>query len=235
MSLPVTEASHHRAGPGSGETVTRLVLIRHGESNATVARTIGGPRTCSGLSPLGRKQAEALAERVARTGELAGAALVSSQYPRAIETAEIVARGLGDVEVTVDPEVGEHDPGPECDGLSFDTFVARYGRPDWDGDPDAEWFPGGETLAQFHRRIESALRRLVAEHEDGTVAVVCHGGVVDAAFRHLLGLPATGSFDLWTLNTSLTELVRPRGGRWRLVRYNDAAHLAGLTPEALRS
>jgi asparagine synthase (glutamine-hydrolysing) len=37
--------------------VTRFVLVRHGESNATVARTIGGYRTCRGLSPLGRKQA----------------------------------------------------------------------------------------------------------------------------------------------------------------------------------
>jgi probable phosphoglycerate mutase len=211
------------------------VLIRHGESNATLARVIGGPRTCSGLSPLGRKQAEALAERVARTGELAGAALVSSQYPRAIETAEIVAGRLGDVDVTVDPDFGEHDPGPECDGLSFETFVARYGQPDWSGDPEAVWFPGGETLAQFHRRIDSALRRLADQYEDRTVAVVCHGGVVDAAFRLLLGLPSTGAFDLWTLNTSLTELVRPRAGRWRLVRYNDAAHLAGLPEESLRS
>ena len=33
---------------------TTLVLIRHGESRTTVDRVIGGPRTCSGLSDLGR-------------------------------------------------------------------------------------------------------------------------------------------------------------------------------------
>ena len=32
---------------------TRLVFVRHGESNTTVARVIGGYRTCSGLSPVG--------------------------------------------------------------------------------------------------------------------------------------------------------------------------------------
>jgi probable phosphoglycerate mutase len=211
--------------------VTRLILIRHGESNATVARIIGGPRTCSGLSPLGRKQAEALADRLVGTGELDGATLISSGYPRATETAEILAARLGDVELTIDPEVGEHDPGPECDGLSFDAFIARFGRPDWDGDPDAVWFPGGETLAQFHRRVDRAIRRIAEQHVDGTAAIVCHGGVIDAAFRLLLQLPARGSFDLWTSNTSLTEVLGSTGDRWRLLRYNDAAHLEAVAAD----
>ena len=33
---------------------------------------------------------------------------------------------------------------------------------------------------------------------------------------------------LFTKNTSLTELVSVSSGGWRLERYNDAAHLAGL-------
>jgi probable phosphoglycerate mutase len=74
--------------------VTRFVLVRHGESNTTVARTIGGYRTCRGLSPLGCKQAEALAERLARTGEVEADVLVSSNFPRAIETAELIAPAL---------------------------------------------------------------------------------------------------------------------------------------------
>ena len=60
--------------------MTRLVLIRHGESNSTVARVIGGHRTCSGLSPLGRKQAEALAERLAGTGEIVADVLIASSF-----------------------------------------------------------------------------------------------------------------------------------------------------------
>ena len=46
--------------------------------------------------------------------------------------------------------------------------------------------------------------------------------------RQLLRLPPTGGFELYTLNTSITELVRVAATTWRLVRYNDAAHLAGL-------
>ena len=115
--------------------MTRFVLVRHGESNTTVARTIGGYRTCRGLSPLGRKQAEALADRLARTGEVEADVLVSSSFPRAIETAELIAPALHDLPIVVDPAVGEHDPGPECDGLSFQDFLDRHGMPDWESDP----------------------------------------------------------------------------------------------------
>ena len=56
----------------------------------------------------------------------------------------------------------------------------------------------------------------------------CHGGVVNAVLRIALRAPTTGGFELFTTNASLTELVLVRPGRWRLLRYNDAAHLAGL-------
>jgi hypothetical protein len=40
----------------------------------------------------------------------------------------------------------------------------------------------------------------------------------------------TGSFQLHTLNTSITELTQ-RDGLWRLDRYNDSSHLHGLPAE----
>ncbi len=212
---------------------TRLVLVRHGESQVTVQRVIGGPRSCSGLSDLGRRQAEALRDRLAATGELAPNVLISSAYPRAVETAELIAPVL-DLPVTTDSDLGEHDPGPDCDGLTFTAFVARFGTPDWETDAHAVTFPGGETVADFHHRVGRALSRVVHAHAGGAIVVVCHGGVVDVAFRTLLGLPATGGFELHTVNTSLTELVQTRPGRWRLARYNDAAHLAGLPNETPR-
>ena len=213
---------------------TRVVLIRHGESQVTVSRVIGGPRTCTGLSPLGIEQSERLRDRLAETGELTGASvLLSSEYARAIETAEIFGPSLG-LTVQTDARFGEHDPGPVCDGLPFDDFIERYGMPDWHGDPHAVTFPDGETLATFHHRVGEALSEAVRQHAGGLVVVSCHGGVVDAAFRHLLRLPQTGGFELHTTNTSLTEFVQTRPGHWRLTRYNDAAHLAGLMKETPR-
>jgi probable phosphoglycerate mutase len=214
---------------------TTLVLIRHGESNVTVRRVIGGYRTCDGLSDLGRRQAERLRQRLAETGELAPAALIASNFRRAIETAEAIAPALGGAVVEVDAGFGEHDPGPDIDGMTFEAYVERFGQPDWTGDPHLDVFPGGETTAEFHLRVGQAIARTVRAHAGRTVVVSCHGGVVDAAFRQLLRAAPTGAFELQTLNTSITEFRRVGSGPWRLVRYNDAAHLHGLPTETPRT
>jgi probable phosphoglycerate mutase len=70
---------------------TRIVLVRHGESVATVERYLGGLRTCRGLTEHGRAQAQALGARLQRTKELQVDAIVSSSFPRAMQTADIVA------------------------------------------------------------------------------------------------------------------------------------------------
>lgn len=211
--------------------MTRLVLVRHGESNVTVNRIIGGPRTCNGLSDLGRQQAERLRQRWMANAEFQPDVLIASQYPRAFETIQIVAPALGELPIERDDGFGEHDPGPDCDGLSYTEFVERY--PDlskrWDDhDPFATTFPGGETVAAFQYRVGTAVRRVVDTYEGKTVVIGCHGGVVDAVLRLALKAPAMGAFQIHTLNTSITELVLVSPNTWRLQRYNDSAHLAGL-------
>jgi probable phosphoglycerate mutase len=206
---------------------TRVVLIRHGESKVTVRRVVGGPRTCDGLSELGVRQAERLHDRLAESGEIEADHLYSSAYPRAIETAGLIAPAL-DLEVIVDERFGEHDPGPECDGVSFDDFVERYGMPDWETDPHAESFPGGETVAAFALRVGTAFSEVRRRHPGSTIVIVCHGGVIDGLLRSALRAPSTGVFEIHTVNTSLTEMVQVQPGKWRLLRYNDAAHLTGL-------
>ena len=106
--------------------------------------------------------------------------------------------------------------------------------PDWESDPHAVTFPGGETIAELHHRVGVAVHDVVAAHPGRTIVVCCHGGVVNAVLRMALRTPAVGGFELFTTNASLTELVLVRPGRWRLLRYNDAAHLAGLPAETAR-
>lgn len=176
-----------------------------------------------------------LRARFEASGEIVADVLISSQFPRALETAEIVAPALGNLDIEELSGFGEHDPGEECDGITFDEFVRRYGEREWESDPFSVGFPGGETLAQFHLRIGETVADTVRRHDGKTIVVFCHGGVVDAVLRQALKAPAVGAFDIWTLNTSITELQLVKPGRWRLLRYNDHAHLAGLereTPKA---
>jgi hypothetical protein len=49
--------------------------------------------------------------------------------------------------------------------------------------------------------------------------------------RSALRLPQTGQFSMYTKNASITEVVHDKPGRWRLIRYNDTAHLAALAED----
>ena len=211
-----------------------MVFVRHGESNATVQRRIAGMRTCTGLSALGVRQVEQLRDRFAQGNERPIDVLWSSPLPRALQTATILNQLL-DLEIKVDPDLEEQRPG-DTDGLRFEEIVANFGPPAQDLPPYAVYLPGSETAADFHYRVGRATHRLVAAHPGQTVLVACHGGVIDAVFRSMLQLFPRGQFDLWTLNTSLTEFASDHSPsalptRWRLVRYNDAAHLGGLPRE----
>jgi probable phosphoglycerate mutase len=212
---------------------TTIILVRHGESNVTVQRVLGGELSCTGLSPLGVRQAEALRARIERGAEPAIDAVVASTMPRARETAEIVLPALGDVPFETRSDLVEQRPG-EADGLTFDEFRVRYPVIDWRADPDVPLSPGGESINQFHARVRTALDEVREAYAGRTVMVVCHGGVIDVTFREFLGFHPSAPLDLWALNTSLTEFLhRPDVDRWVLRRFNDSAHLADLPASTL--
>jgi probable phosphoglycerate mutase len=211
--------------------VNRLIYVRHGESNGTVARIICGVRSCTGLSDLGRQQSERLRSRWEVAPDIRPDLVLTSAFPRAIETGAVVARAFPGVPVEVEPGFGEHDPGPLCDGMPMAEFDRRFGAGSWELDPFGVTFPGGETLAAFHFRIGSTIRRTMDEHPDRTILVVCHGGVIDIALRQALKTLPTGGFHVMTPNTAITELSLVEPNTWCLHRYADAAHLAGL-PES---
>ena len=93
---------------------TRVILVRHGESNVTVQRILGGEKSCTGLSDLGRKQASALHDRLDKEKAKVDH-LYASTMPRAMETAEIIQPSLRLDQLHLDPELVEHRPG-EADG-----------------------------------------------------------------------------------------------------------------------
>ena len=206
---------------------TRLVLVRHGQSIATVERFAGGERGCRGLSDLGHRQSAALAARVARSGELDGTTLlVSSTLPRAIETAEPLSRVLH-LPVRQDRDLCEMHPG-EGDGMSWDRWEERFGSFDLGAEPDRPLSPGGESWRVFARRARAALSSLVRENPGTTVVVATHGGVIEQSMFFGTGRDdgtAPGTNLAMVVNTSLTEWRVSEGGGWQLVRYNDAAHL----------
>jgi probable phosphoglycerate mutase len=226
-------------------SATRLVLVRHGEAECNVSGVCGGIKGCTGLTAKGVGQVTALADRLERTGELAGAdALYASVLPRAIETAELLAPALRPIGVDgvngvdgpipgviTDCGLCELHPG-DADGLTWEEFSARYSGPDWDDHPDHPIAPGGESWTGFVLRVADALEAVAARHPGSLVVVACHAGVIEASLLSMLPLVdgrAGARLQLRTQHASLTTWEVEQG-RWRLLGYNDASHLVPPRP-----
>src|SRR5688500_19004874 len=99
----------------------RLILVRHGEAHAGCSGPIAGRTGWRGLTPYGRLQAEALREHLAATGRVRADVLIASVLPRAIETAEIIAPGLGLEVSSHDCDLCEVHTG-EADGVDWSQY-----------------------------------------------------------------------------------------------------------------
>jgi probable phosphoglycerate mutase len=219
---------------------TRIVLVRHGQSQAQDRRFVGGHDGCTGLSDLGRRQVGALAARIAESGELAGAAaLYASVMARAVETAQILAPALGDLEVRPECAFCESHPGTEADGLSWDEFNERWPLTAAEWTPQTRRDPGSESYEEMRERVTGRLDALAERHQGETVVVACHGGVVlHSMFRWLQLDPLGQQTRAWLnpVNSSITEWRLAEHPYWRsgveLVRFNDHGHLRGdLLPQ----
>ena len=182
--------------------MTRLILVRHGETDWNVEGRYQGQSDVP-LNKAGRLQA---AEMRPQIQALLPAAIYSSDLVRARETAEILAGPLG-IPVQVDPRFREIHLG-EWEGLLFDEIQARYSgllklRRE---DPAKVSAPGGETVAHVRDRVLAATKEIIEVHGDQTVVVVAHGlplAILIALHQHR---PLTDVWDLIPENLSLYEV-----------------------------
>lgn len=210
----------------------RLILVRHGEAHAGFSGVIGGPRGCAGLTPHGRRQAEALRDYLAESGRVRPDVLVASIIPRAIETAEIIAPAFGLEILSRECDLCELHTG-EADGLEWAEYTVRYGSFSMDAEPDRVFAPAGESWNSFHERVRGMLERVAQDHKDQTVVAVCHAGVIVASMRLLLGSSEPGAASrLRPTHTALTEWEHDAAvNQWTLRSFNEAGHLLRLDRE----
>jgi broad specificity phosphatase PhoE/ribonuclease HI len=205
--------------PARGEATTTL-LLRHGETALSVERRFAG-RGDAPLTDTGRRQAAAAAARLAARGGID--VIVTSPLQRARRTAEAVAEATA-AALKVDDDLVETDFG-DWEGLTFAEASARW--PDeisaWLASPEMAP-PGGESLATVARRVLSALDRLLAAYENGTILLVSHVTPIKTlACRAMLAPPAT-MFRIHLDVASLCEIYWFADGPALVRSLNDTAH-----------
>jgi len=141
------------------------------------------------LSDAGRASCGALA---ARLRAYIPASIVASDEPKARETAELLAAGLGLHErLRLDRDLREHARGPGdffADTAAFHDAVRRCFA-----EPERRIF-GRETAAAAEARFTTAIRRRLDDGTTGNLIVVAHGTVISLFAAAHAGLEP---FALW--------------------------------------
>jgi probable phosphoglycerate mutase len=204
------------------EEVTRVIVVRHGQTEWNVQARIQGQGD-SELTDEGRAQARSIAERLARAPF---DILVSSDLGRAAATAEHIASRCGRP-IVLDARLRERHFGVG-EGMTYEevdrAYPGAFARVR-SVDPDFV-IPGGESRRQFHERVRAAFDSLAAAHAGRTVVVVTHGGVLATFFRHVHDIPLDVAHPIAITNASYNVLHHD-GARWSVEAWSDRAHLEG--------
>lgn len=223
----------------------KIYFVRHGHPDYV--------NDC--LTELGRKQAQAVAERLA---DLPLDTVLSSTRGRAMQTAEYTAKALG-VEVTPCRFMREINWNPR-EGVTSSPYGTPWGvasllasqgvslcDPLWyEKEPHASSnaVDSVKTVAkeldtfllELGYQREGEYYRVVGDNTDLSVAIFSHGGSSSAALAHLLNIPfiqVCGLFHLDFTSITTVELSNERGALIcpKLIGMNDARHIEGLTAE----
>ena len=185
----------------------RLILIRHGQVEERFeGRFVGS--TDAVLSPAGLRQAQGLAAWVA--GKQPGACFCSP-LQRCVATARAAVAGLS-LQPVPDPDLREADFG-EWEGLSFSDIAGKDAAAvdRWARFEPGFRFPGGESIADFTKRIGAAADRMAAAPQE-TVVAFTHGGVIRFMLCALLRLDPRSYAAFEVRPACVVELALFEGG-----------------------
>ncbi|MDX1658920.1 MAG: histidine phosphatase family protein [Nitriliruptorales bacterium] len=223
----------------------QLILVRHGQPGW--ATDDGAAVFDPGLKSIGRRQADAVAERLAGWEEPIDELYVSTAT-RARETAAPVADRLG-LEPKVEEWLHEIRLPEHWDGTPAEEVgrVLREARVR----PRDEWWDGladGESFRDFHHRVTTGLGAALTswgvtrhnddpEHlwhvarEDQRIAIVAHAGTNSVVIGYLLGLePQPWEWERFASDHASVTVLQTApiasGWIWGLQRFSDVAHHA---------
>lgn len=215
-----------------------VYFVRHGESLANVTQIRMGPD--APLTDRGRAQADALGKRLAR---LPIECVVASDFVRAQDTARIATKHTGHTDIDLSPlfierrnpsfMMGQHLSDPDHLRV-WEIIAAHYGTPGWR-------YSDEENFEDLVIRAKTALTYLESRPQQH-IAVFSHGMFMKVVLAHVLLGPHLNGRIFWDQfipaknveNTGIMHLEFAQNFHktamyWKLISWNDRAHLANVS------
>ncbi len=204
---------------------TRILLIRHGETNWNRIRRFQG-RSDLPLNPTGRDQARALA--LALKDEPLNA-IYSSPLLRAMETVYHIMGFHPSVPVFNEEGLVEMDLG-DFEGLEAQHWAEQYPdfRKTWQKSPASVKMPGGESLPEVQVRAIDTLERITqAYSSESTLLLCCHNFVNLTILCYALEVPLDRFREI-RQDTAALNILYMKGKKLKAEVVNDRSHLQRL-------
>lgn len=205
------------------EGVTEVLLIRHAQQ-AMDANGVIGDFLDPPLTEQGRAQGELLGEALS-TKRLD--AIYSSPLTRALETARAIQRHHRHLEIGVMDDLREvevfRDVPRDKTAMEFlGKELLNAVRQRMLNERNWDVYPYSESSYDFRKRSINAVEAAIAGNAGERIAIICHGGVINAYIGHIIGTP----YDMFfrPAHTSV-NIVVAGSGRRVLRLLNDTHHL----------
>jgi len=208
--------------------VTKLFLVRHGQSAGNAEGRFGG-HSATPLSELGRKQAELTAVVLAREGITA---IYSSDLERAMQSAQPLVE-LSGVPVSATPSFRERNVGV-LEGLTFDESKAAH--------PEDYYalvnrnvhhvITNGESYRHLLQRSTGMLWEILRTNQGGRIAIYSHTGAICFLTLFLMGAIHRDTRQTpWivTSNCGINRFEVRGRNNIRVLAINDTRHLSDIT------
>lgn len=208
--------------------VTRLYLVRHGQSAGNAAGRFGG-HSPTPLSELGKKQAEITAKTLAKEKLHA---IYSSDLLRAVETARPLA-GILDLPVIENAAFRERKVGV-LEGKTFEESKVEYPKDYYAlvNRSVHHVITGGESYRQLLKRSVNALHEVLRTHQGENVALFSHTGTICFLTLYLVGaINRNTKTTPWlvTSNCGINRFEIRGRNNVRVHAFNDTRHLQQVT------
>lgn len=205
--------------------MTRLILIRHGETDYNLQNRYCGFSNPS-LNKNGIWQSKKLADRLVniKVGKV-----YSSDLKRAVETATIIFKSNSIEQLS---DFREMNFGI-FEGLKYDEIVKKYPSryKNWINSPAKIKLPNGEALEDLVERVRRELTFILSRHKDGKVALVTHGGPIRVILCDALKFNLDSFWKIKQDIAALNVIDYPENSSPIVVKMNDTSHL--ITQEAV--